>query len=187
VLTASLGFVIVACLWWLYFERVDEEAVARAYTGRVRDLVRGFTWAYGHLLVYAGLTAMAVGIEMSIASAAAPLSTAIDSHAPDTGEQTAAVFGFGLAGSVLAITWVQSLARPALPRVAVVARWCVIGVGLLVGVWGAWLPPLAQVGVLAVGMVGLVVVGVQLADAVETRAEGSTAASDAAARSIGDV
>jgi low temperature requirement protein LtrA len=186
VLTASLGFVIVACMWWLYFERVDEEAVARAYTGRVRDLVRGFTWAYGHLLVYAGLTALAVGIEMSIAAAAAPLSTAIDSHAADTGEQSAAVFGFGLAGSVLAITWVQSLARPGLPRVAVVARCCVIGVGLLVGVWGAWLPPLAVVGALALGMVGLVVVGVRLANDVETRAEGSTAASDAAARSISD-
>jgi low temperature requirement protein LtrA len=183
VLTASLGFVIVACMWWLYFERVDEEAVARAYTGRVRDLVRGFTWAYGHLFVYAGLTAMAVGIEMSIAAAAAPLSTGIDSHGADTGEQTAAVFGFGLAGSVLAITWVQSLARPGLPRVAVVARWCVIGVGLIIGVCGAWLPPLAQVGVLAVGMVGVVVVGVHLVDDVETRTESSTAASDAATHS----
>lgn len=78
VLTASLGFVIVACLWWLYFERVDEAAVERAYTGTGQDLVRGFAWPYGHLLLYAGLAAMAVGIEMSITAAAA--------SAADTGE-----------------------------------------------------------------------------------------------------
>jgi hypothetical protein len=65
---------------------------------------------------------------------------------------------------MLAITWVQSLSPPPLPRVVVVARWCVVGMALLVGVWGARLPPLAQVGVLAVGMVGLVVLSVRAAD-----------------------
>ena len=186
ILTASLGFVIVACLWWLYFERVDEEAVARAYTGRVRDLVRGFAWAYGHLLVYAGLAAMAVGIEMSIAAAAAPLGTPTEAHASDTGEQLqgAAVFGFGVAASVLAITWVQSLSPQALPGFGVVARWCVIGVALLVGVWGAWLPPLVQVGVVAVGMVGLVVLSVHFAGGSESGVESAAAPPEAGPRAV---
>jgi len=163
VLTASLGFVIVGCLWWLYFERIDEGAVERAYTGKVWDLVRGYAWAYGHLLVYAGLAAMAVGIEMSIATAAA--GTAVDTHGADTVEQLpgAAVFGVGLAASLSAITWVQSLSPPPLPRVSVVARWCVIGVALVVGGFGAWLPPLVHVGVLAIGMVVLVLMSVRLA------------------------
>ncbi|HYW86539.1 MAG TPA: low temperature requirement protein A, partial [Chloroflexota bacterium] len=183
-LTASLGFVVVACLWWLYFERVDEGAVERAYTGSAQDLVRGYAWAYGHLLVYAGLAAMAVGIEMSITAAAAPLGTPADTHAAEHG-QAAAVLGFGLALSVLAMTWVQSLSPPPLPRSVVVVRWCLVGTALLVGVWGAWLPPLAQVGVLAVGMVGLVVMSVRLADRSEPGVESSSAgASDPASGAV---
>jgi low temperature requirement protein LtrA len=166
VLTASLGFIIVACLWWLYFDRVDEEAVARAYTGNVRDLVRGFAWAYGHLLVYAGLAAMSVGIEMSIAAAAAP-GGITDTPGGETPEhlQAATVLGFGLAGSVLAISWVQSLSPPPFSRIAIVSRWCVAGLALLIGVWGARLPPLVQVAALAIGMVGLVVMSVRSARA----------------------
>jgi hypothetical protein len=91
--------------------------------------------------------------------------TAIDTLGADTVEQLpgAAVFGIGLAASLLAITWVQSLSPPPLPRAAVVARWCVIGIALVVGAFGAWLPPLVQVGVLAVGMVVLVLMCVRLA------------------------
>jgi low temperature requirement protein LtrA len=186
ILTASLGFVIVACLWWLYFERVDEAAVERAYTFTVRDLVRGFAWAYGHLLVYAGLTAMAVGIEMSIAAAAASNGTTIDARGANTADQLegATAFGFGLAGSVLAITWVQSLSPPPLPRVAVVARWCVVGAAVLVGVWGTWLPPVAQVGVLAIGMVCVVVLSVRSGDGSETDVESAAASSSDASRAV---
>src|SRR5262249_45926790 len=139
-----------------------------------------------HLLVYAGLTAMAVGIEMSIAAAAVPTGTAIDAHAADTGDQLqgATALGFGLAGSVLAITWVQSLSPPPFPRVAVVARWCVVGAALLVGVWGTWLPPLAQVGVLAIGMVCLVVLGIRSGDGSETDVESAATSSSDASRTV---
>jgi low temperature requirement protein LtrA len=173
-LTASLGFVIVACLWWLYFERVDEGAVERAYTGTVRDLVRGYAWAYGHLLVYAGLAATAAGLEKSIVAATA----AVDAHTAETVEQLqgAAVFGFGLAASVLAITWVQSLSPPPLPRAVVVARWSVVVVALAVGVFGTLLLPLPQVGVVAVGMVGLVVMSVRFGDRSEAGVEPRSAA-----------
>ena len=51
VVVAALGFIVVGCLWWLYFDRVDESAVERAYTGGVRELLIGFAWAYGHLFV----------------------------------------------------------------------------------------------------------------------------------------
>jgi low temperature requirement protein LtrA len=71
-LTAALGFVAVACLWRLYFDRVDEAAVERAYSRGGRELRRGFAWAYGHLFVYAGLAAMAVGNAMAIAAAVGP-------------------------------------------------------------------------------------------------------------------
>jgi low temperature requirement protein LtrA len=33
VVVAAMAFAAVGCLWWLYFDRVDESAVERAYTG----------------------------------------------------------------------------------------------------------------------------------------------------------
>jgi peptidoglycan/LPS O-acetylase OafA/YrhL len=126
---------------------------------------------------------MAVGIEISIAAAAAPLSA----HGADSVDQLdgAALFGFGLAGSLLATMWVQSLSPPPLPRAAVVARWCVIGVSLAVGVLGTRLPPLAQAGLLALGMLGLVVMSVRLAAGTQTEVGSRTAAPrDAAAQTV---
>ena len=67
VVVAALGFAAVASLWWLYFDHVlDESAVEHAYTNGVRELFVGFSWAYGHLAIYIGLAATAVGIEFAI-------------------------------------------------------------------------------------------------------------------------
>ncbi len=63
------GFVAVGCLWWLYLDRIDEAAVERAYAGGVRELLTGFAWGYAHLAIFAGLTAVAVGIELAIGEA----------------------------------------------------------------------------------------------------------------------
>ena len=38
-LTAALGFVVVACLWWMYFDHVDEQAVQRL-AARIREQLR---------------------------------------------------------------------------------------------------------------------------------------------------
>jgi low temperature requirement protein LtrA len=66
VVTAVGGFVIAACLWWLYFDRVDTVVIARAMTGGWRDIVRSYLWSYTHLLVFVGLTAASVGMEAAI-------------------------------------------------------------------------------------------------------------------------
>ena len=39
-LAAVFGFAIAACLWWLYFDRVDEGAIAQSFTGGVAGVVR---------------------------------------------------------------------------------------------------------------------------------------------------
>jgi low temperature requirement protein LtrA len=44
---AGGGFLIVAGLWWLYFDRLDE--------GVVRSVLRGLVWNYTHLPLLAGL------------------------------------------------------------------------------------------------------------------------------------
>jgi low temperature requirement protein LtrA len=59
---AGGGFLIVAGLWWLYFDRIDE--------GAVRSVLRGLVWNYTHLPLLAGLVSVAVGTEYAIRDAA---------------------------------------------------------------------------------------------------------------------
>ena len=59
---AGGGFLLVAGLWWLYFDRLDE--------GAVRSVLRGLVWNYTHLPLLAGLVAVAVGTEYAIRDAA---------------------------------------------------------------------------------------------------------------------
>jgi low temperature requirement protein LtrA len=62
VAAAGGGFLLVAGLWWLYFDRLDE--------GGARGVLRGLVWSYTHLPLLAGLVAVAVGIEYAILDAA---------------------------------------------------------------------------------------------------------------------
>jgi low temperature requirement protein LtrA len=59
---AGGGFLLVAGLWWLYFDRLDE--------GVVRSVLRGLVWNYTHLPLLAGLVSVAVGTEYAIRDAA---------------------------------------------------------------------------------------------------------------------
>jgi low temperature requirement protein LtrA len=59
VVTAALGFGVAACLWWLYFGSVRWSSLTR------ESLLRSFTWGYGHLLVFAGVAAAAVGVHLA--------------------------------------------------------------------------------------------------------------------------
>jgi low temperature requirement protein LtrA len=59
---AGGGFLLVAGLWWLYFDRLDE--------GTVRSVLRGLVWNYTHLPLLAGLVSVAVGTEYAILDAA---------------------------------------------------------------------------------------------------------------------
>ena len=59
-ITAAAGFALAACLWWLYFDFVRSSALTRDH------LLTAFIWGYGHLLVFAGIAATAVGVESAI-------------------------------------------------------------------------------------------------------------------------
>jgi low temperature requirement protein LtrA len=56
------GFLAVACLWWLYFDRIDD--------GTIRSVLQGLTWNYAHLPLLAGLVSVAVGTEFAVREAA---------------------------------------------------------------------------------------------------------------------
>ena len=109
VATAVLGFLIAAGLWWLYFAFSDATAPAG---GRFAAQI----YAYGHLLVFAGITAAGAGTLLAIRAAGAPL--------PPGGR--AALCG-GACGFLVAITVVQFAAaqrwrdRRVLTRLAIAA------------------------------------------------------------------
>ncbi|HKH12792.1 MAG TPA: low temperature requirement protein A [Rubrobacter sp.] len=63
-LTAVLGFVVAACVWWLYFDHVG-------FSGIELGPRPAFYWGYGHLAVYAGIAAFGVGTQLAIEAAAA--------------------------------------------------------------------------------------------------------------------
>jgi len=56
------GFLAVACLWWLYFDRIE--------TAVIRSVLRGLVWNYAHLPLLAGLVSVAVGTEYTVLEAA---------------------------------------------------------------------------------------------------------------------
>ena len=62
VAAAMAGFLVVVCLWWLYFDRLDD--------GAIRSVLRGLVWNYAHLPLLAGLVSVAVGTEFAIREAA---------------------------------------------------------------------------------------------------------------------
>lgn len=146
VLIGTLGFAVVGCLWWLYFDHVlDASAVERAFTNGVRELLAGFAWAYGHLAIWIGLAATAVGIELAISGTTA---AALD------GGTRAALCG-GVAVYLLAITALHPLFPQPLPAGALAAR---LGVAVLVvalAIVGGALAPAAVVGLLTLALAGL--------------------------------
>jgi low temperature requirement protein LtrA len=64
-LAAAAGFGLAAAVWWLYFSFVGAAALSRA------RLLPSFVWGYGQLLIFAGIAAAAVGVELAIEGTAA--------------------------------------------------------------------------------------------------------------------
>jgi len=63
--TAAAGFGLAAGIWWMYFEFVGASALSRG------SLLSSFVWGYGHMLVFSGIAAAAVGVELVVEAAAA--------------------------------------------------------------------------------------------------------------------
>jgi low temperature requirement protein LtrA len=162
VLAAVGGFVVAACLWWLYFDRIDEEAIGQSFTSGVAGVVRSHVWGYGHLLVWAGIAAASIGIEFAILEASEPALAA--------GPRAALCGGISL--YLLAIGAVQRATPGSLANDVLAARLSVAAFAAFLMPLGAYLGPLALVCILAISLSGLT--------AFETRRPGR-AASDAVA------
>ncbi|MGH3147381.1 MAG: low temperature requirement protein A [Rubrobacter sp.] len=161
VLVAILGFVMAACIWWLYFDRVDDRAIAQSFTGGVGGVVRSHVWGYGHLAVWAGIAAASVGVEFAILEALEP------NLAP--GPRTALCGGLAL--YLLSASTIQLATPRSLGNREVAARLTVIVACAALVPLGAYLGTPVLVGVLALTLVGLTLFENRVA---ERSAEGET-------------
>jgi low temperature requirement protein LtrA len=85
---------IAGAVWWLYFDR---------FRGMPDVSVRaGFVWAQGHLLVFAGIAAAAVGVEFAIEAAAEHHPLALADRLP---------LGAGLAAYLFAMAAIRAATR----------------------------------------------------------------------------
>lgn len=66
VTTAIGGFLIVAAMWWVYFDQPVDRLLARAReTFSAREEWHSFVWGYGHYFVFAGAAAVGVGLAVA--------------------------------------------------------------------------------------------------------------------------
>jgi low temperature requirement protein LtrA len=65
--TAIGGFLVVAAMWWIYFDLPVERLLARARRAfSALDEAQSFVWGYGHYLVFASAAAVGVGLAVAV-------------------------------------------------------------------------------------------------------------------------
>ncbi len=144
-LTAAGGFVVAACLWWLYFDHVDEEAIGQSFTAGVAGVVKSHVWGYGHLAVWAGIAAASVGIEFAILETSEPALAA--------GPRAALCGGVSL--YLLALCAIQLATPTSLQNGVVAGRLTTAFFAAALVPLGALLSPLLLVGLLALALTAL--------------------------------
>lgn len=135
-LVAVLGFILAAAIWWLYFNIFRSMPTERGFGAR-------FVWAQGHLLVFAGIAAAAVGVEFAIEAAATDRPLELADRLP---------LGAGLAAYLLAMATIRGFTRHADWIVSM--RLTVAAAVLAVALVGLGLAPLGFVAIVAALLVG---------------------------------
>jgi len=123
---AALGFAMAACIWWINFEFVEDDAI------RSDRLFPRFVYLYGHFFIVASIVAIGIGVEHAIKEA----------DYPRLPLPTLALFGGGIAAYIAAITFIKLASG--------VCRLLFIRVGMIVvpiamALAGSYLPPIAVV------------------------------------------
>lgn len=146
------GFVIAVAIWWLYFERFDEEIINRVLGERDHwreARQRGLSYIFAHYPIHAGIIAVGVGVEAAIEASLAH-------HGLGLSARIALCLGVAtfLLGS--AITHRMSSPPLGLDDRTLAAR---LGMVVLLGAFafvGAGLTPFTIVGVTALSLFGLI-------------------------------
>jgi low temperature requirement protein LtrA len=144
-LVGRLGFAVAVAVWWLYFNRFDEQAVDWSDQGdpdrwleaRQRVLVH----IYSHYFVHAGIIAMGVGV-------ATTLEASVTGHALIPGGRV--VFYTGLAAILVGVAVGHRTAPASLRSRSYLARFVLATVFVVLAVGPVGLAPIATVGVAVV-------------------------------------
>jgi low temperature requirement protein LtrA len=125
---ASIGFAMAACVWWINFDFVEDDAI------KSRSLIPRFIYLYGHYFIVTSIVALGIGVEHAI---------------KETGDEhlhlpTLALIGGSIATYLSAITLIQLAAEVC--RLLFI-RIVIIAVSVLLIFFGQFLPPLAVAGV----------------------------------------
>jgi low temperature requirement protein LtrA len=136
---ALTGFLVVACLWWIYFEYISGLAN--------RSVLQGLCFNYAHLPLLAGLVSVALGIELAV----------LESAAHELERATAMALGGGTALYLLALTALHAATGHSISDRVLWLRLGSAVVALAIGVFGPLGAPLGLVGLLAVLLVAHVV------------------------------
>ena len=136
---ALTGFLVVACLWWIYFEYISGLAN--------RSVLQGLCFSYAHLPLLAGLVSVALGIELAV----------VESAAHELERATAMALGGGAALYLLALTALHAATGHSISDRVLWLRLGSAVVALAIGVFGPLGAPLGLVGLLAVLLVAHVV------------------------------
>ena len=134
---ASIGFAMAACIWWINFDFIDDNAI------RTRALVPRFVYLYGNYFIVASIVALGVGVEHAI---------------KETGEAhlhlpTLALLGGSIATYLFAVTVIRMVT--AVCRVAML-RFVMVAVSISMIYLGQFVPPLA-VAVVLLFILGFIV------------------------------
>ena len=138
-LAAALGFALAAAVWWLYFSFVGAAALSRA------RLLPSFVWGYGQLLIFAGIAAAAVGVELAIEGAA-------ERHALTAAG--AAILGGGITAYLLALSAIHAVTVRGGDAV-LGARLAAAGATVVLALAGPGLDPVLLLGLLVAVLVAL--------------------------------
>ena len=120
---AAIGFAMAACIWWINFDLVEDDAI------RSRALIPRLIYIYGHYFTVASVVALGIGVEHAIKETGAE-----HLHLP-----TLALLGGGIATYLATITLVK-LAADVCRLLSV--RVLMIAGALLLIFAGQYLPPL---------------------------------------------
>ena len=135
--TAAIGFAMAACVWWINFEFVEDDAI------KSRSLTPRIVYLYSHFFIVSSIVAIGIGVEHAVKETAEA-----HLHLP-----TVALLGGGIAIYLAAVTIVKLAAgvcRLLFVRIVTIA--CSLAMIFI----GQYLPPFASV----IGFFAILVSGV---------------------------
>ena len=154
---AAGGFLIAACLWWIYFDFIELADIKR-------NLLARNVFIYGHLLIALGLTTAGAGVKKAIMYSG-------ESHLSAGGSW--ALCG-GTALFLAGIGLIYAVSTPSFWLYVLIARTGTAGAAVLLAVVGLSVPSTALVGLLLVVMLMLVTFEVTQKDSRDETATPST-------------